>query len=164
MGLKILCAGCSKEEREQAEAEVSRALADRVSSGDWSVSLVKLAGRWSVTLDAPSARLRGLSVTAPPGGLAQAIRGALGSASAPVAAAPPARQPTAPAGTPTVPAAAGGRLRCEKCGAGFVVVYDAQPGEPMETAPVACPHCWAVNRVGIGAEAALTRDYRAEKA
>jgi hypothetical protein len=45
-----------------------------------------------------------------------------------------------------------------------MVVDDAQPGEPMETAPVACPHCWAVNRVSIGAEAALTRDYRAEKA
>jgi hypothetical protein len=162
MGLKILCAGCSKEEREQAEAEVSRALADRVSSGDWSVSLVKLAGRWSVTLDAPSARLRGLSVTAPPGGLVQAIRGALGGTPAGPAAAPAGARPPTPA--PPAPPAAGGRLRCEKCGAGFMVVYDAQPGEPMETAPVACPHCWAVNRVSIGAEAALTRDYRAEKA
>jgi hypothetical protein len=99
MGLKILCAGCSKEEREQAEAEVSRALADRVSSGDWSVSLVKLAGRWSVTLDAPSARLRGLSVTAPPGGLVQAIRGALGGTPAgPAAAGRGAAAHTGPAG------------------------------------------------------------------
>jgi hypothetical protein len=45
-----------------------------------------------------------------------------------------------------------------------VVVYEARPGESLESAPVACPHCWFVNRVLIDAEAAFTRDYRAEKA
>jgi hypothetical protein len=45
-----------------------------------------------------------------------------------------------------------------------VVVYDSRPGGSLETAPVACPHCWHVNRVLIDAEAAFNRDYRAEKA
>jgi hypothetical protein len=61
-------------------------------------------------------------------------------------------------------APSGGRLACEKCGGGFVVVYDSRPGESLETAPVACPHCWHVNRILIDAEAAFNRDYRAEKA
>ena len=55
------------------------------------------------------------------------------------------------------------RLQCEKCGRPFRVVYESQPGEAMEVAPVACPHCWHGNRVRVGAEAAESRDYRAEK-
>lgn len=173
MALKILCAGCSKDEREQAEAEVGRALADRAASADWSVSLVKLAGRWSITLDAPAARIRGVSAVAVPGRLGEAIREALGRAgAAPAPAAPAAVPPITPraAGPPATSrapapasAASGGRLRCEKCGGGFVVVYEAR-GESLETAPVACPHCWHVNRVMIDADAAFNRDYRAEKA
>ena len=31
MSVKVLCAGCSKEEREQAEADVRKALADRAA-------------------------------------------------------------------------------------------------------------------------------------
>jgi hypothetical protein len=30
-------------------------------------------------------------------------------------------------------------------------------------APVACPHCWHVNNVPVGENAAATSDYRAEK-
>ena len=160
MGLKILCAGCSKDEREQAEADVGRALAGRVAAGDWSVSLVKLAGRWSVTIDAPAARIRGLSVVAAQGRLAETIREALGGAGA--AEAPP--RPRAASAPASAAPGGDGRQRCEKCGGAFVVVYETRPGEPLESAPVACPHCWSVNRAPVGAEAALTRDYRAEKA
>jgi DNA-directed RNA polymerase subunit RPC12/RpoP len=161
MSVKILCAGCSKEEREQAEADVRKALAERAASDNWMVSLVKLSGRWSVTLDAPAARLRGLTVVAPEGRLVDSIREALRAGAAPAAA--PRSAPTPPAAPPAA-VRAGGRLQCEKCGGGFTVVYEAHPGEPQEAAPVACPHCWHVNRILIGMDAAFNRDYRAEKA
>jgi hypothetical protein len=179
MSVKVLCAGCSKEEREQAEADVRKALADRAAADEWTVSLVKLADRWSVTLDAPAARLRGVTVVAPQGRLTDSIRDALRSATPRAAAGTPAtsagaRAPARPAAGPASPpgaarpspaaATSGGRLLCEKCGGGFVVVFDSRPGESLETAPVACPHCWHVNRVLIDAEAAFNRDYRAEKA
>jgi hypothetical protein len=185
MGVKILCAGCSKEERELAEADVKKALAERAAGDEWMVSLVKLADRWSVTLDAPAARLRAVTIMAPQGRLTDSIREALKSglpppaAAAPVAvrspaggspvaasAAAPSAAPRAGGAPPAAgPAAApsGGRLHCEKCERGFVVVYESH-GESLETAPVACPHCWHVNRVLIDAEAAFNRDYRAEKA
>jgi hypothetical protein len=183
MSVKVLCAGCSKEEREQAEADVRKALADRAASDEWMVSLVKLADRWSVTLDASAARLRGVTLVAPQGRLADSIRDALrntparGAGTGAAAAPPPPKAstmagpakpaPSAPTSRPAATAAAapsGGRLLCEKCGGGFAVVYDSRPGGSLETAPVACPHCWHVNRVLIDAEAAFNRDYRAEKA
>ena len=158
MSVKILCAGCSKEEREQAEADVRKALADR----------------WSVTLDAPAARMRGVTVVAPQGRLVDSIRAALrdatpgvgGKGATPAAGArAPARTaaPAAPSGAGPAAVPSGGRLLCEKCGGGFVVVFDSRPGDSLEAAPVACPHCWHVNRVLIDAEAAFNRDYRAEK-
>jgi DNA-directed RNA polymerase subunit RPC12/RpoP len=173
MSVKILCAGCSKEEREQAEADVRKALAERAASDNWMVSLVKLSGRWSVTLDAPAARLRGLTVVAPEGRLVDSIRDALRAGAAPAAApspapagatAPPPRSTPAQPAVPPAAGRSGGRQQCEKCGGGFTVVYEAHPGEPQEAAPVACPHCWHVNRILIGVDAAFNRDYRAEKA
>ena len=157
-----------------------RALAERSATDAWTVSLVKLQGRWSVTLDAPAARLRAVTLAAPEGRLGESIRDALrgaAPAAAPAHAAPaspamvsggPAVRPTpaaAPAPSPpSAPAALPGRRQqCEKCRRGFAVHYDSRPGEPLETAPVACPHCWHVNRVQIGAEAAFSKDYRAEK-
>lgn len=172
MSVKILCAGCSKEEREQAEADVRKALADRAAGDNWMVSLVKLSGRWSVTLDAPAARLRGVTVVAPEGRLGESIREALRGSAAPAATTPPpaatrgpASPPAAPpAPRPAAPVRSGGRQQCDKCRGGFTVVYEARPGEAQEAAPVACPHCWHVNRILIGADAAFNRDYRAEKA
>jgi hypothetical protein len=166
MSVKILCAGCAKEEREQAEADVRRALADREVSDNWMVSLVKLSGRWSVTLDAPATRVRGLTVVAPEGRLAESIREALRAGAAPAApaAAPRGSSAPAPKSAPASSARSGSRQQCEKCRGGFTVVYEARPGEPQESAPVACPHCWHVNRILIGADAAFNRDYRAEKA
>jgi len=212
MSLKVMCAGCSKDEREQAESDVRKAIGARADGSDtWIVSVVKVQGRWSVTLDGPA--IRALTCTAPPGHLGQAIREALDAktgaaappaaapaatsrpAAPPAAAAPPAPRPSAPAPSraaappaaapspPAVPrtsapvtpaafsapaprpAASGdGAYACEKCGLRFRVVYDAVPGEERTPAPVACPHCWHVNRVPVGENASADGDYRAEKA
>lgn len=209
-----MCAGCSKDEREQAESDVRKALGARADGSEtWIVSVVKVQGRWSVTLDGPA--IRALACTAPPGHLGQAIREALdaktGAAAAhsapppPAAAAAPAppRAATAPAAgvprtaaAPSAPAsaarppaasasaarppaasaapapaprpapaaAAGDSHACENCAQRFRVVYDAMPGEERRPAPVACPHCWHLNRVPVGENAAADGDYRAEKA
>ena len=38
-----------------------------------------------------------------------------------------------------------------------------EPGEPKESAPVACPHCWATIHVEIGTWAVVGGDYSADK-
>jgi hypothetical protein len=215
MSLKIMCAGCSQEEREQAESDVRKALGARADGSDtWIVSVVKVQGRWSVTLDGPA--IRALTCTAPPGKLRESIHDALEAkapaktappaptraatpapapapsappavaaapaaparptpASAPAArslpAAPAAARPSAPAAAApplraavTAPPVADGTYPCEKCGQRFRVLFESVPGEERHPAPVACPHCWHVNRVPVGDEAAMNGDYRAEKA
>ena len=219
-----MCAGCSKDEREQAESDVRKGVGARADGTEtWIVSVVKVQGRWSVTLDGPA--IRALHCTAPPGYLEQAIREALatkiGSAAAPpidvpaatpaapaatpppraaapaVNARPPAATAPAPAARPATPPpaaparaaappapapaprptpappstprptpapAAGGGHACESCTQRFRVVYEALPGEEKRMAPVACPHCWHLNRVPVGENAAADGDYRAEKA
>ena len=173
MGLRIMCAGCSKEERDQAELEVKRALRHVPAAEAWTVSLVKMRAQWSVTLDAPAADVRALTVLAPESRLGESIEEALRKTQGSRSPAPPTFRPTAPPtsrppATPASrpPASSAGtaeRLQCEKCGRPFKVVYESHPGEMPEEAPVACPHCWHVNRVRVGAEAAESRDYRAEK-
>jgi hypothetical protein len=64
------------------------------------------------------------------------------------------------------PHAAGERReihQCAKCKRRFAVVYDSLPNEPRHTVSVACPHCWEVDRVDIGENAALARQYRADR-
>ena len=207
-----MCAGCSKDEREQAESEVRKGVGARADGSEtWIVSVVKVQGRWSVTLDGPA--IRALQCTAPPGHLEQAIREALaaktGAAAPPAPPAPPAAPPPAapprvaapavsaarppaaapaPAARPSTPppasaparaaappapvaaprpapapSSAGGHA-CESCTQRFRVVYEALPGEEQRMAPVACPHCWHLNRVPVGENAAADGDYRAEKA
>src|SRR5262245_45799730 len=157
MPLKVLLAGCSKEEREQAESQVRQALGRRAEASPWTVSLVRIAGQWSVTLDSPGEGVRSLALVAPEGRLRETIVQALtGKASAPAGA--PSRSPAGRAGEQRGPS------RCSKCNQGFVVIYDAAPDEPEETVAVACPHCWQVNHVLVAEGAAETRDYRAEKA
>ncbi len=53
--------------------------------------------------------------------------------------------------------------RCTTCERAFVVTYVALPNEPRETVAVACPHCWRVDRVEVGQNAALAKEYRADK-
>ena len=64
--LKILLAGIDKEERRAIEATIREALGGRAASGPWSVSVVSFGGHWSVTLDGPGDRFRGLSFVAEP--------------------------------------------------------------------------------------------------
>jgi hypothetical protein len=64
----------------------------------------------------------------------------------------------------TAAPAADGTHACENCGQRFRVLFESTPGEERHPAPVACPHCWHVNRVPVGDEAAVNGDYRAEKA
>ncbi len=155
MGLKLLCAGCSKDEKDVAEVSVREALGRKVEDGSWVVSLVRITDRWSITVDAPAHGLRGLALVAPQGRIRDTIAEALGG---PASAMGTMGAMAAPA------AVARGAHRCDGCSRSFVVVYDVHGDEGEESAPVACPHCWHVNHVLVGENAAETRDYRAEKA
>ena len=219
MPLKLLLAGCSKADRERLEPMIEGLFAGRPAGESWTVSLVRIGERWSVSLDGPDARLRGVTFMSDDGGLrdrltdtlrrggfapggaapARAAQGAPpaygGTAppssgvpprppapsspavpsiyaapgpprAAPAAAVPPPPRP-APAHAPAhAPGASGemrDRIECEKCNGAFVVVYDLQRDEPLESVPVACPHCWHVNRTMVGQWAATGKEYRAEK-
>lgn len=133
--LQILIAGCDPREREHVEARVKAALGARIQSGAWTISLVKLQRSWSITLDGPEARFKGLSLEARDERLQAAISQALG-------------------GTLPLPGASPGATRssekrdrhaCAMCGRAFLVVYEASEDEPQASAPVACPHCWHVS-------------------
>ncbi len=52
---------------------------------------------------------------------------------------------------------------CAVCRRAFVVVYDAELGEPLEPAPVACPHCWRVMQVPVARSARWGKDYRSDQ-
>ena len=159
MGLKLLLAGCSKDERQLAEDEVRRALGTRVDRGAWTVSLVRLTRQWSVTVDGPTQGVRALVLVAPEGRLAETIAEAL----TPRPPAPPQTQAKTPEGRP--PDQEGrAPYRCEKCGEAFVLVYEAPPEEDQETVKAACPHCWHVNHVLVAASVAASKDFRVEKA
>lgn len=188
MSLKVMCAGCSAEERERAESDVRRALGARATGTEsWTVSVINLQSRWSVILDGPG--IRALNCTAPPGRLAEAIAEALQAKAAPPApahrapspspspspappdAAPrpaptPAPRPAVPAPRPAAAGAAGPRRsahECAQCRRRFNVAFEGVAGEPDLPTPVACPHCWHTNHVPVGETAAATSDYRADK-
>ena len=159
MGLKLLLAGCSKDERLLAEDEVRKALGRRVDGGAWTVSLVRLSRQWSVTVDGPTHGVRALVLVAPEGRLAETIAAALEPRSpAPSQAPARAREHRASDQEGRAP------YHCEKCGGAFVLVYEAPPEEDLETVRAACPHCWHVNHVLVAASAAAAKDYRVEKA
>jgi hypothetical protein len=150
-------AGVDKDARGSVEAAVRRAFERRPVSESWSVSLVRLAGKWSVTLSGPGERFRNLSFTADESRLAEAIGEAIGGEHG-----GPAPGPAASHAPP--PATVRERHVCERCRQAILVVYESRPDDSKELAPIACPHCWTVNHVEIGAWAASTSDYRAEKA
>jgi hypothetical protein len=160
MPLKILCAGCSSEERAAVEAGVRAELGERARRDPWTVSLVKFGTGWSVTLDGPTVKGRRTSFMVPgpagPEAVASAVRSAADPNAASVAVAAPGR-PSAPAE---------GRKdahTCGSCGKQFVLLYESEPGEPLDDSPVACPHCWQMNRVPVARSAAIGHDYRADK-
>ena len=189
MGLKILAAGCSKEDRERVEPRVKAVLGKRPAGESWMVSLVKTRELWSVTVDGPDNRLRGVTFLSPEQQLSSSLTEALqkagflptaaGSAPGRPSSAPP-HSPHSPGGgaSPSRHSPGGGEARgrpgpagerrdrheCAACGKPFLVCYEAQANEGQETVSVACPHCWERNVVMVGQWAASGRDYRAEKA
>ena len=175
MSLKILCAGCSKQEREAVEAEVAAALGPRARHDPWTVSLVKIGDRWSVTLEGPDRATRGTHFMAAERGLRQSIAEAVtsggpapagGPPAAAGSAAPPvsASRPVRPAGPAVVGASGQRRDRhaCSKCRKSYVIIYDAEAGEPTETVPVACPRCWQIDHVAVAQSAGINSDYHVE--
>ncbi len=53
---------------------------------------------------------------------------------------------------------------CGLCHNAFAVTFEAEPGEPLESAPVACPHCWRVTHVPVARTARWDKSYRADSA
>jgi hypothetical protein len=134
-----------------------------LEGASWTVSLVKVQRRWSVTLAHPPAAV--ITCSAPEGGLAEAIRDALGGGTGAPAGGPAARAAgAAPQAPPRVAASQHAtRHSCASCHEAFVVRYEAGADESEETVPVACPHCWHRNYVLVAESAAETREYTAEK-
>ena len=162
MSLKILCAGCSSEERAAVEAGVRAGLGERTRRDPWTVSLVKFGTGWSVTVDGPAIKGRRTSFMVPGSAGPQAVADAVRSAADPGAPVAPAT----PSAGCAAPVDAEGRRdphKCDLCGGQYVLVYDAEPNEPLEDAPVACPHCWQIGKVQVARSASIGRDYRADK-
>jgi len=154
----VLCAGCSRQEREWAEAAVRRVVGKGVDGGPWTISLVKVGAQWSVTVDAPGSGIRTVTLIAPGNRLGEAIAEAIAAPGRPAGPGPVSGPGSGP------PSERRGRFDCHGCGRPFLVVYQAAPNENERSAPAACPHCWHVNHVLIGENAAETREYQAEKA
>lgn len=118
MPLKILCAGYGKDEKSDLEKQVQAILGRALGTG-WTISLVKLGGQVSVSLDGPDERLKGKSFAVPPARLRDSLRDMLTTngfddgepapAATPAAAAP--SKPAAPAARPGTAPAPGGSGR-----------------------------------------------------
>jgi len=170
MGVKILCAGGSKEEKEAVETAVRAGLGRRPSKESWTVSLVKIGRQWSVTVDGPEKTSPRATFMAAEGGLREAIsqslspagtavqRAGAGGRSAPAPAAPTAASSSGSAGERR------NAYKCQKCGNGFVVIDEIEPGEGEESVAAACPHCWSNERIKVAVTAAINNDFRVEKA
>ncbi|MBN2371140.1 MAG: hypothetical protein JXO72_11710 [Vicinamibacteria bacterium] len=170
MSLKILVAGIDKEERDRVETAVKNAIGQRETFGPWTVSLVKIGRQWSVTLSGPEENCKNLSFSASDDRLGDVISEAIRDNKAakprtsPTTAAP--RAPQLGIASPPVEAQANDvrdHHSCEACRNAFVVTFESQPGEAKVLTAVACPYCWHINRVEIGAWAASGHDFRAEK-
>jgi DNA-directed RNA polymerase subunit RPC12/RpoP len=159
--LKVLVAGVERDARAPVEVAVRQAFAGRDLEASWSVSLVRLGPNWSVTLSGPGERFRHLSFVAEQHRLEEAIREVITADVATPAAVP----------SPSSSAAAGAGQRakieerhvCARCKKELRVTYEGEPGEPKESAPVACPHCWGTIHVEIGTWAVVGGDYSADK-
>ncbi len=162
--LKLLVAGVDSDTRSLVESAVRHALGGRAVSEIWTVSLVRIGDKWSVTLDGPEPRFRNLSFTATQERLSTAIREAIGAPVAPLGAGADTVSGTAPASMASTGSEARVHHVCDRCQQPFTVVYEPRAGETKVLAAVACPHCWEINHLEIGDWAAAGKDYRAEKA
>jgi len=159
LGLQVLIAGCTADEKSRVDSTVRKAIGNRAEDGPWSVSLVKLGTQWSVTIDGPEPKYKGLTLMAPEISLQNALVEALSKPRDDTDAEAHSPSPTA---APSSLPGTRDQHQCPKCEKNFVVVYAAQPGERTTDAPVACPHCWQVTEVPVAASAAQHEDYRAE--
>jgi hypothetical protein len=155
MALRILCAGGTAEERERAEALTRAAIGPVQPAEAWQVSLVRTAGQWSVTLDGPGENLRGKHAAATEEKLREAILGLL--------PAPPPSEAHREVEVAASPETRRDPHRCAACGRTFLITYEAVPEEPSEIVPVACPHCWQIDRAEVAESAALEGSYTAER-
>jgi hypothetical protein len=161
MSLNIMIAGCTRDERDGVEASVKAAFGDRADTEPWNVSLVNIANQWSIEIDGPEPPYKGLSLVAASTELTTCLREALVSAGN--GAGEPGAAPSAP-GNGASAASQGERQErheCEECAAPFQVQYAALDGEGTDLFPVACPHCWHVNKVPIAESAGTNGDYSA---
>ncbi|HSF17694.1 MAG TPA: hypothetical protein VLK65_19280 [Vicinamibacteria bacterium] len=189
MSLKIMIAGCPKDERERIETSVRAAFGDHARTSSWNVSLVSIANQWSIEIDGPEPRYRGLSLVTSRHDVAKSLKRALEEASSetrakgreperrerpeslvaprpqvsspPPVALPPVAPPQVPKASLSADTEKIDRHRCEGCAAIYDVHYHAGVNEMEELCPVACPSCWHVNNVPIAASAGLNGDYRA---
>jgi hypothetical protein len=118
-----------------------------------------------VTLNGPEERFRNLSFVANDNRLGDAISEVIQEKKTVAPKAPSAGRYGIV--TPPIEAhknSARDRHSCEACQKAFVVTFEAQPGEARVLTAVACPYCWHINRVEIGAWAASGHDFQAEKA
>ncbi|MCU0241261.1 MAG: hypothetical protein MUF51_02420 [Vicinamibacteria bacterium] len=161
MSLKILVAGVDKDTRPHIENMVKQALGWRATSAEaWSVSLVKVAAMWSVTLNGPGADFQHRTFSASQANLGQAILDQLTESADPETSVAAAEPIHAASGSP-------GRHRdqhvCGNCQQIFFVTYDMQPEEARVQGPVACPYCWQIKTVEIGEWAMHGSEYHAER-
>ena len=166
--VKILVAGVDKDSRTAVEGTVRQAFTLRDPGETWSVSLVRMGGVWSVTLSGPGEIFKNVSFSCEQHRLGDSLREALAKdRQSPAPGAAPSASPHA-SSTPPAASASSGRIVerhvCTKCQQNVVVSYEGAPNEPKQRAPVACPHCWTVNHVDVGAWAASGGDYFAAKA
>ena len=153
-----MVAGVDKDARADAEASVRRAFESRPALESWSVSLVRLASQWSVTLSGPGERFRHVSFVAEASRLEEQLRTTVGEGGPGSAAAAASAGPA-----PAVRGRVQERHVCEKCRKELQVSYEGAADEPKERAPVACPHCWQVIHVPIGSWAVAGGEYAAAK-
>ena len=159
MSLNIMIAGCAKDQKDSVESSVRTVLAERPAEESWNVSLVLLANQWSIDIDGPEPRHKGLSLVVPASELTTSLKQAIHEASTSPAAT--AESPTAPSSGGTAGEAVS-RHECDGCAAAFDVIFQRLAGEPEELCPVACPACWHVNKVPVAEAAGATGDYRAQ--
>jgi hypothetical protein len=166
MALKLLIAGCSSDERDSVASIAKSILGGRPDPEIWNVSMVKVAQQWSVTIDGPDARFKGLSFVAPMEKLAGEMKNELTKASkngaGGVAAAAKAPAAVAASNYSSPAKELKESHNCQECACPFDVIYEAHADEPRELAPVACPHCWHVNQVPIAEGASVTGEYKAQ--
>ena len=171
MSLQILVAGVDKDGKSRVEAAIRDAFGLRGEYENWTISLVRMGRQWSVTVSGADERFKNISFVTDEASIGERITQALeehgaGEAKAPAPVLMPSLGDLPPSELPPSDLSrrdSQNRYACVACQQQFTVTYDKQPDEPLVIAAVACPHCWHINHIEMGAWAAEGNDYRAEK-